>query len=237
MAEYGAYDKALAGMKFGLESDVATGAAKGVLQFGDPAFGVVGDDVGVYPANKIRATFSADFVASNVINGTVNGIAIAQVTYATSHAATFAALVAAIDAIPGVSIPASDATARTIDILVADGNITPSFTVTLGASQATVAYGLSADRYLKGVALRVTKAKTSEALGARFELTEAVPVMTRGEVHVDVLDAVSSGKVAYLTPAGAWTDEVTGNYATNYYFTESTTGAGVARIAVIRKNA
>lgn len=236
MAEYGAHDKALAGMKFGLESDVATGAAKGVLQFGDPAFGVVGDDVGVFPANKIRMTFSADFGASNVIAGSINGVAFASVTYATSHAATFAAVVAAIDAVPGVSIPASDATGRTIDILVAEGNITPVVGVT-GGTAPTVAVGLSADRYLKGVALRVTKAKTSEALGARFELTEAVPVMTRGEVHVDVLDAVSSGKVAYLTPAGVWTDEVSGNILTPYYFTESTTGAGVARIAVIRKNA
>ena len=237
MADYGDYDKGLAGMKFGLESDVATGAAKAVLHFGDPVFGTVGDDEGAYAADKTTLKFSADFVASNSIAITVNGVAAATVVYATSHAATFAAVVAAIDAIAGVSIPASDAVARTIDIYSADVNIVVTAAVTLGASQATASYQLPSDRYLKGVALRVTKQKTSEALGARFEKTQAVPVMVEGEVYVDVLDAVSSGKKAYITPAGGWTDEVTNNIGTPYEFRSSTTGSGLARLRVIQKSA
>ena len=92
---YGEYEKALAGLKYGLESDIVTAAAKAIIQFGEPVLRAVGDDLGGYSLDKITLTFSADFVASNVIAGSILGSAV-SVTFATSHAATFAALVAAL---------------------------------------------------------------------------------------------------------------------------------------------
>lgn len=238
--QYQDYDAALAGMEFGRETahERITKAAYGTFDFGDPVFGQVGDDDKGYMLDKIRVTFSADFITSNTINGSVAGLAIAQVTYATSHAATFAALVAAIDALAGVSIAASDATARTIDISIPKTKIAATFTVAAGASQAVASYSLTPDRYLIGVVKRIQKQKVSESVGAVFQETEAMAVTTTGEIHVDTNDAVDSGKPAYLTTSGVWTDASTGAVvATPYYFRSSTAAAGVARLLTVAKNA
>lgn len=237
---YGAYDVALAGMEFGHEMDHQriTKAAYGTFDFGDPVFGQKGDDDRGYMLDKIRVTFSADFVASNTINGSIAGLPIAQVTYGTDHATTFAAVVAAIDALAGVSIAASSASARTIDISIPKTKIAATFTVAAGSSQAVASYSLTADRYLIGIVKRVQKAKIDETVGARFLETEAMAVTTVGEIHVDTADAVDSGSLVYLTTSGAWTDATTGAVlATSYYFRSSTAAAGVARVLTIAKNA
>lgn len=83
-------------------------------------------------------TFSANLVASNVVAGTVNGHAI-SVTYASSNAATLTALASAIQALDEVLTATSNGT-DTITITFEE-QVEPSvgaFTVTLGASQATV---------------------------------------------------------------------------------------------------
>lgn len=86
------------------------------------------------------ATYSADFVTSNVIAFSVDGVAITPVTFATSHALTFAALVTAIDGLSSVESATGDAVTRVITIIPIDqeeGGSTVTTAVTLGASQAT----------------------------------------------------------------------------------------------------
>lgn len=230
---YGEYEKALAGLKYGLESDIVTAAAKAIIQFGEPVLRAVGDELGGYVLDKLALTFSADFVASNVIAGSILGQAV-SVTYATSHAATFAALVTALDAVAGVDIVASDATARTIT-LKTDGKFTAlALAVTGGASQATLAIALPTDRVLAGIALRVQKAPVSAVLGARYDLTEAVPVMVEGGIWVEASKAVSAFAKAYLTTSGKFTDSAVGAIATKYSFNSSTTAAGLVQLTVIK---
>jgi len=62
---------------------------------------------------KVQAvlTFDADFVDSNTINGTVNAVAWSQVTFATDHATTATALLAAMNAVTGVTAT-KDSTGR-----------------------------------------------------------------------------------------------------------------------------
>lgn len=230
---YGEYEKALAGLKYGLESDIVTAAAKAIIQFGEPVLRAVGDDLGGYALDKITLTFSADFVASNVIAGSILGSAV-SVTFATSHAATFAALVAALDAVTDVTIVASDATARTITLSTAGKATALALTVTAGDSQAALAISLPADRVLGGIALRVQKAKVSEVLGARYDVTEAVPVMVEGGIWVEASKAVASFAKAYLTTAGKFTDSAVGSIATKYSFASSTTAAGLVQLTVIK---
>jgi len=86
---------------------------------------------------KVQAvlTFDADFVASNTINGTVNAVAWGEVTYATSHAATATALLAALNAVTGVTAT-KDSTGRIYTIY--SGALTNVVTavVAAGATQA-----------------------------------------------------------------------------------------------------
>ena len=230
---YGEYEKALAGLKYGLESDIGTGAAKAIIQFGAPVLRKAGDDVGAYALESVTATFSANFITGNSIVAKVAGTTLAAVVFATDHATTFAALVAAITAVSGVTVVASDATARTITVKVAGQSTGLRFTITGGASQPTVSYALASGYSFGGVALRVQKAKVSEALGARYDLTEPVPMVKRGGIWVATVDAVGSFKPAYLTTDGTWTDEATGTIAVSgLTFESSTTAAGLAQLAV-----
>ncbi len=98
---------------------------------------------------KTVLTFSASVVTSNVINGTVNGVAITAVTYSSSEAVTLAAVGANILAKLALQTPTvvGTATVSTTNHSVtieapADVALT-GFAVTLGASQATVAYSVT----------------------------------------------------------------------------------------------
>ncbi len=229
---YGDYEKALAGMTFGLDGDAKTAAAKAVIEFGEPVIQKIGAEPGAYALEKVRVVFSANFVTGNSIAASVLGTALAAVVFATDHATTFAALVAALDAVPGVTIAASNATTRTIDLVTEGQDTKLTIAVTGGAGQPTMAYTIPEDYVLAGVAPRIQKAMTSDALGARYEVTEALPVRTRGGIWVTVLDAVSAFKPAYITTSRKWTDEPTGNIATGYRFESTTTGAGLAQLIV-----
>lgn len=231
--EYGAHEKALAGMKFGLESAVVTGLAQAPINFGAPVYASLGEENRVGPLVNDKATlgFSADFGASNVVAGTVTidgGTAVNYaVTYATSHAATFAALVAALDAIPGIEVVSSDASARSI-VLSANGLLLAVTGAVTGGSAVTVTVTAGTEMVLRGVALRTAKAPLNGV--ARYEIKDPVNILTSGQVWVQTNDAVVAHKRAYLTSTGAWTDESSGNTATPYYFRSNTSAAGLARI-------
>lgn len=237
MSEYNELEKALPGLKYGLDGKVATGAAQAPISFGKPVFASKGEENKVGPLVNDKATigFSADFVASNVIAGTVTingGTAVNySVTYATSHAATFAALVAALDAIPGIEVVSSNATTRAI-VLSANGLLLAvTGAVTGGASQATVTVTAGTEMVLRGVALRTAKNLVNGV--ARYEKQDPVNVLTEGQIWVETADKVDAHAQAYLTSGGEWTDEASGNTATPFTFRSSTSGAGLARLEVV----
>lgn len=238
MSEYGGYDAGFPGMKAGIEDTRAeAGAARAPIAFGTPSFRKEGDERGLYPfiADTQTATISADFIASNSTIATVNGVATAAVVYATSHAVTFAAVVAAIEALTGVDVVSSNATARTITVKTygTDGlptTTTLAIVTTLGASQPTVAYQFGTTLKLAGVSMHQHKGAIAGLV--RYETKDPASVMTRGKIYVTSADTIISQKTAYLTSAGAWTDEVTGNLATPYIFRSGTSGAGLAVLAV-----
>lgn len=93
--------------------------------------------------SKLKLVFSGDLVASNTINGKIRGLSIAQVTYASSHANTMSLIIAAINALPGVSasLDTTDTNSRTILIVSTDDMaVTGSnWVVAAGVGQATVA--------------------------------------------------------------------------------------------------
>ena len=232
MSEYNELDKALPGLKYGIDSTVVTGCAVNPISFGAPVYGVIGEENKVGPLLNDKATvgFSADFSASNVIAGNVavaGRSAVAySVTYATSHAATFAALVAALK---GIEVVSSDAVARSI-VLSANGETLVVTGAVTGGTAVTVTVTAGTEMVLRGVALRSAKAQVAGV--ERYEETDPVNIITEGEVWVTTADTVLAQKQAYLTAGGAWTDEASGNTATGWTFRSSTTGAGLARLEV-----
>lgn len=97
-----------------------------------------------------------------------------------------------------------------------------------------------AGRHLRGVAIRSMNEAASQngIIGtpgngtASYKATEAVNILTSGEVYVPVAAATTSHKPAYVTPAGVWTDVAAGNVLSAFIFRSSTTGAGLARLEV-----
>lgn len=87
-------------------------------------------------------TWNADFVASNSIAGNINGEALTATVFSVSHDATIAALATKIQALTSVATATCPGSgSRVITVTGAtkgeDLSTNSSFTVTLGASQAT----------------------------------------------------------------------------------------------------
>lgn len=98
----------------------------------------------------------------------------------------------------------------------------------------------AAGRHLRGVAIftQLEAASTSGIVGtpgngtASYKVGDAVNVLVDGEIWVPVADAIVAHKPAYLTAAGVWTDEASGNVLTPYIFRTGSTGAGLVRLGV-----
>jgi len=101
-----------------------------------------------------------------------------------------------------VVVSGANSTTRVATIYIAGAKIVSSVVVTAGASQAVATFDVPSDRYVCGVALFVQKQKTSEALGARYEVTEAVSVLKSGLVWVPVAATVTSGSLVALGDKG-----------------------------------
>lgn len=87
-------------------------------------------------------TFSADLITANVVNGSIGGEAIEEITFASDHDTTMAALAAAIedlDCVATATCPGSGSRVITVTGATKGEDLSTgaSFTVTLGASQAT----------------------------------------------------------------------------------------------------
>lgn len=176
--------------------------------------------------DKASVTYSADFVASNSIPfsvqiGSTVTLSITPVVYATSHAATFAALIAAIDALAGISAVAG--TGREIIITVdnAIDNITISnTTVTGGGSQPTVTTAYTSSGVFEGVSVLRHGQPATIGGDDKYEINDVVNVLTRGCIWVYVVATVAYGDDAYVyndksntANQGQFTNSSSGNLA------------------------
>ena len=210
------------------DSVIKTRNAQQAIGFGKAVVvGTVGGtDVKNIFKNKVSVTYSADFVASNSIPmsvqiGTATALTITPVVYATSHAATFAALIAAIDALAGVSCVAG--TGREILITVDDAadNITVSNnTVTGGSGQPTLTIAYTSTGVFEGVSVLRHGQPVTVGGNDQYEINDAVNVMTRGCIWVYVVATVAYGEDAYVyndksntTNQGQFTNSSSGNLA------------------------
>ena len=210
------------------DSNIKTRNAQQVIGVGK---GVVvgtlgGTDVKNIFKNKVSVTYSTDFVASNSIPmsvqiGNATVLTITPVVYATSHAVTFAALIAAIDALAGVSCVAG--TGREILISVDDavGNITVSNNaVTGGAGQPTLTIAYTSTGVFEGVSVLRHGQPVTIGGDDQYEINDAINVMTRGCIWVYVVATVAYGEDAYVyndksnpTNQGQFTNSSSGNLA------------------------
>jgi len=218
------YDVGQAGQVATLEdSNIKTRNAEQALAFGVAAVqGITpGTDVKAIYKDTAAITYDGDFVASNSIPMSVNGVAITPVVYATSHAATFAALIAAIDALDGVSAVAGTGREIIITIDNAVSNITLSdYTVTGGAGQAagTVVY-TSSDVFDGITALRHGQ-PASIGGNDQYAINDAVNVLTKGVIYVWVVATVAVNDSVYVyndksdsANQGKFTNSSSGNLA------------------------
>lgn len=77
--------------------------------------------------------FNTDFITGNIINASVNGVSISPITYTTSHSNTATLLLAALNALPGVT-----STKDTYGHIYYINNFKLSASVTGGASQPII---------------------------------------------------------------------------------------------------
>jgi hypothetical protein len=217
-------DQAIAGQIATLEDwNIKTRNAEQAIGFGKAvvAGATPGLDVKNIFKSKASVTYSVDFVASNSIPITVNGVAITPVVYATSHAATFAALIAAINALDGVSAVAGTGREILITVDGASENITISdTTVTGGAGQPTVTTVYTSVDIFEGVA--VVRHGQPAIVGGddQYEINDSVNVLTKGVVWVEVVDTVAYGDSVYVyndksdeDNQGRFTNSSSGNLA------------------------
>lgn len=180
-----------------------------------------GTDVKNIFKDKVSVTYSEDFVDSNSIPMTVNGVAITPVVYATSHAATFAALIAAIDALSGVSCVAGTDREILITIDDAASNITVSdYAVTGGDGQPTLTIAYTSTAVFEGVSVLRHGQPVTVGGNDQYEINDAVNVMTRGCIWVYVVatvaygdDAYAFNDKAYTANQGQFTNSSSGNLA------------------------
>lgn len=183
------------------DSNTKTRNAQQAIEFGRAVVtGVVGGvDVKNIFKSKASLTFDADFVTSNTIDLNVNGVAISQVTFSTSHAVTFAAVIAAIDALTGVSAVAGTGREILITIDNATSNITISnVVVAAGASQAGSTLVYTSVDVFEGIAsLRYGQPVT---IGGddKYQINDAVNVLTKGVIFVEVVATVAYGDSVYI---------------------------------------
>lgn len=185
-----------------------------------------GVDVKNIYKSKVSVTYSADFVASNSIPFSVQigsdiALSITPVVYATSHAATFAALIAAIDALSGISCVAG--TGREIIITVdnAASNITVSdYAVTGGASQPTLTIAYTSVDVFEGVSVLRHGQPATIGGDDKYEINDVVNVLTRGSIWVYVVATVAYGDDVYVyndkanpSNQGQFTNSSSGNLA------------------------
>lgn len=81
--------------------------------------------------------------------------------------------------------------------------------------------------------LAVREHSVDPANGDKFAQYDTGRFLTKGAIWVDTADAVVAGAPVYVTPAGAFTDASSGNFAIpRARFDTSTSGAGLALVRI-----
>jgi hypothetical protein len=227
---------AFAGLKAtSMEDHVESFAAEGAIEFGRGVGSESGNTqkVRAFANDNAKLVFDADFVTSNKINGKVNGVSWTEVDFDTDHDTTAANLAAAIAALTGVTcvLDSTDANKRTFLIENTDGSAitVTDVAVTGGASQAGSTVTTSSDDIFRGISLH----QHNEA--QKYENTDTVSVLRKGQVWCEVSVAVSADEAAYVDVAlatGKMTNVSTNNVATNGVFRSTTSGAGLAIVEI-----
>jgi len=205
------------------DSNIKTRNAEQAIEFGRAVVkGITpGVDVKNIFKSKASLTFDADFVTGNTIDLNVNGVAISQVTFATSHAATFAAVIAAIDALTGISAVAGTGREILITVDNAASNITISDVVVAGgASQAGSTTVYSSVDTFEGIAALRHGQPTTIGGDDKYQINDAVNVLTKGVIFVEVVATVAYGDSVYVyndksneSNQGQFTNASSGNFA------------------------
>lgn len=205
------------------DSNIKTRNAEQAIEFGRAVVkGITpGVDVKNIFKSKASLTFDADFVTGNTIDLNVNGVAISQVTFATSHAATFAAVIAAIDALTGISAVAGTGREILITVDNAASNITISDVVVAGgASQAGSTTVYSSVDTFEGIAALRHGQPTTIGGDDKYQINDAVNVLTKGVIFVEVVATVAYGDSVYVyndksneSNQGQFTNDSSGNLA------------------------
>lgn len=232
--------EAFAGLKADTRFDeVETFAAGAAIPFGRGVSAEAGNTSTVVIPKKDSAkiVFSAVFITGNKINGKVNTVAFDEVTFADDHATTVAALVAAIDALAGVTavLDSTDSTSKTILVESDGAEITiADLAVTAGTSQATATVTYSGDNVFRGVSLHSHLAIQPGTEVAQYVATDSVSVLRKGKVWVETSKAVDADDTAYvdLSASGKFTDASSGNLATGGTFRSTVSGAGLALLEI-----
>jgi len=183
------------------DSNIKTRNAEQAIEFGRAVVkGITGGvDVKNIFKSKASLTFDADFVTGNTIDLNVNGVAISQVTFATSHAATFASLIAAIDALTGINAVAGTGREILITVDNAASNITISDVVVAGgASQAGSTTVYSSVDTFEGIAALRHGQPTTIGGDDKYQINDAVNVVTKGVIFVEVVATVAYGDSVYV---------------------------------------
>ena len=233
MSAYGTLDQAFPGLKYGLESRVASKTVKETngIDFGMPLFGYEGNDNDVYlfKNDSSQTVFDADFVTSNSIVATVNGTAVTAVPFDTDHDTTMTNLKTQIEAdITGATATLTDTGGdnRTIVIDIDGVDVVVTWSVTGGASQAGDTVTVDSRQIFVGLSLftQLDAAEKQDLAGsvvtaatAKYALSDAANVLIDGWMYVAIKDNVSAKKATYVITTGAnkgyCTDETSGNDA------------------------
>jgi hypothetical protein len=210
------------------DSNIKTRNAEQAIGFGKAVVigATPGTDVKNIFKDKVSVTYSVDFVASNSIPmsvqiGSATALTITPVVYATSHAATFAALIAAIDALAGISCVAGTGREILITVDNATDNVTVSNNaVTGGAGQPTLTIAYTSTDIFEGVSVLRHGQPVTVGGNDQYEINDAVNVMTRGCIWVYVVATVAYGEDAYVyndksntANRGQFTNSSSGNLA------------------------
>jgi hypothetical protein len=220
---YGNMHEAIAGLKYGLDSDTESLAAGEKIYPGDPVFGMVGDEKICYGAHlsAVALTASANLVASNSITVTVNGVALGAILFETSSVETIKKIVNAInqnEAIRALGIDAFfvEGSPRAVILQAPGVTITAAAVVTGGASQATFDQTAYTTMKFVGVA-RFQQLGYKDEPGCYPKGAE-IPVQTRGKVWVPVAETAKPDdkNPAYVILTGADSGKFTDVSASNY---------------------
>lgn len=226
MSQYGDFDKALPGLKYGTNSNVRSFASKEIngIDFGLPVFGYEGNDNDVFAFhnNVAKVVFDADLVTSNQVDVTVNGVAVTPVVFDTDHDTTMDNIKDAIEAeIDGAVVVLLDTGSvnRDFTITIEDGvDRVVTAPVTLGAGQAGTVVTVSSSMIYKAFAMHTHKEAAEkkdlegnviDAATAKYELNSSVNGFIEGWIWGITDGNGESGKDVYVNTTGADQGKIT----------------------------